>query len=130
VTDRDTQLGYWLGYSRSEKADFELKLGQFGAEGGNRSLSLPANATPCLLNLRRAFRGPLPCQWMPGNASGLLHELLQKPGPTRANTAKTQGGRWRLMSIESCRMRTISIRSESAVRYRMMCRPLRPLRAT
>ena len=39
-------------------------------------------------------------------------------------------GTWRLMSIESCRMRTISIRSASAVRYRMKWRPCRPLRAT
>jgi hypothetical protein len=34
ATDHDTQLGYYLGYFCRERADFELKMALFGAEGG------------------------------------------------------------------------------------------------
>jgi hypothetical protein len=44
VTDRDTQLGYRLGYSWSEKDDFELEIGRFSAEGGIRISALHAVA--------------------------------------------------------------------------------------
>ena len=36
MTDRDTRLGYRLGYSWSEHGDFELEIGRFSAEGGIR----------------------------------------------------------------------------------------------
>jgi len=55
VTDRDTQLGYRLGYSWSENGVFELEMARFSAEGGNRSLGLSDPATECLLN----SRGPI-----------------------------------------------------------------------
>src|SRR5207302_5193525 len=80
VTDRDTQLGYRLGYSWSENGDFELEIGGFSAEGGIPSPHLPDPARGCLVNSRGPSQCLHQCPAMPAPASGLLQELLQKIG--------------------------------------------------
>src|SRR5256885_2170850 len=83
VTDRDTQLGYRLGYSWSEKDDFELEIGRSRAEGGTRSPGLPAAARECLLNSRGPIRASISASECQGLPTGCYRDCYRKD-PRRA----------------------------------------------